>query len=459
MNHKDTNLFRIFFSFSDLFALNLISLILIHQFNLLVSNSYDYTVFCLFNNMVWIICSYATGIYIQDKMLDHKRLFYRTFIAFSFFLSIDFVFIVFSQSHYNRVFILYCLLLFLTFMMLSRYLFKLITIYMYKQEEYQKKVIFIGYNDLSKQLITHFKSNKTAIVINGFFDDHKCSSNSEFPILGKINECISYAKKYKITEIYSTLSPKTHPDLYTIAEIAERCFIRFKFIPDLSDFVSHNCHIDFIENTPILSLRREPLESMPGRVKKRLFDIAFSSFIIVFVLSWLIPLLAVFILLDSNGPVFFTQIRSGKKNLPFLCLKLRTLKVNREADTLQVTRDDDRITKVGQFLRKTNLDEMPQFFNVLLGNMSIVGSRPHMLKHTEEYSKLQNDYMARHYIKPGITGWAQVNGHRGEIKHYEQLKSRVEHDIWYLENWNIWLDIRIVFLTLFSTIKGDKNAF
>ncbi len=102
---------------------------------------------------------------------------------------------------------------------------------------------------------------------------------------------------------------------------------------------------------------------------------------------------------------------------------------------------------------------MPQFFNVLLGNMSIVGSRPHMLKHTEEYSKLQNDYMARHYIKPGITGWAQVNGHRGEIKHYEQLKSRVEHDIWYLENWNIWLDIRIVFLTLFSTIKGDKNAF
>ena len=217
--------------------------------------------------------------------------------------------------------------------------------------------------------------------------------------------------------------------------------------------------MDFIEDTPILGVRPEPLESIPGRIKKRIFDIAFSSFIILFVLSWLIPILGVLILLDSKGSVFFTQVRSGKKNLPFSCIKLRTLTVNQQADDLQVTRGDSRVTKVGRFLRKTNLDELPQFFNVLLGHMSIVGSRPHMLKHTEEYSKLQKDFMIRHYIKPGVTGWAQVNGHRGEIKEHEQLKKRVEHDIWYLENWNIWLDVRIVYLTFVSTIKGDKNAF
>jgi putative colanic acid biosynthesis UDP-glucose lipid carrier transferase len=242
-----------------------------------------------------------------------------------------------------------------------------------------------------------------------------------------------------------------------LAKAAEVHLIKFKYVPDLSDYT--DCLIDLVNDSPILSLSHQPSESFTGQIKKRVFDILFSSIIIVFVLSWLLPILALIIKLDSEGPVLFIQMRSGKNNRPFRCIKLRSLTINRDADTLQVSRNDTRITKVGRFLRRSSLDELPQFFNVFFGNMSIVGSRPHMLKHTEEYSKMEDTYMLRHLLKPGVTGWAQINGHRGEIKHKEQLTKRIQHDIWYIENWNIWLDIKIVFATISLTFKGDENAF
>jgi putative colanic acid biosynthesis UDP-glucose lipid carrier transferase len=157
--------------------------------------------------------------------------------------------------------------------------------------------------------------------------------------------------------------------------------------------------------------------------------------------------------------VFFVQLRSGKDNRQFRCYKFRSLAVNEDANVRQVTKDDTRITKLGRIMRKTNLDEMPQFFNVLKGDMSVVGPRPHMLQHTEAYSKILGEYMIRHFLKPGITGWAQINGYRGEIKNNTQLRDRVKHDIWYMENWSLLLDIKIIFLTVYNTIKGDKNAF
>jgi len=133
--------------------------------------------------------------------------------------------------------------------------------------------------------------------------------------------------------------------------------------------------------------------------------------------------------------------------------------MNTEANSKQVTKDDARITWIGRFMRKSNIDELPQFINVLFGDMSIVGPRPHMLKHTEDFSRLLGEYMIRHFVKPGVTGWAQVHGYRGEIKKQEQLRKRIEHDIWYLENWSLWLDLRIILQTVFVTMKGDKNAY
>jgi putative colanic acid biosynthesis UDP-glucose lipid carrier transferase len=230
-------------------------------------------------------------------------------------------------------------------------------------------------------------------------------------------------------------------------------------VPDLKLFVNRALHFNYLEDIPILSLRPEPLQDVAGQIKKRLFDIVFSLLVILLLLSWLVPILAILITLDSKGPVFFVQTRSGKNNRPFRCYKFRSLHVNNDADSRQVTKNDNRFTRLGRFLRRTNIDELPQFFNTLFGSMSVVGPRPHMLKHTELYSGLLNEYMVRHFIKPGITGWAQVNGFRGETKTVTHMQKRVEHDIWYMENWSLWLDFKIIILTAFNAIKGEKNAF
>ena len=171
------------------------------------------------------------------------------------------------------------------------------------------------------------------------------------------------------------------------------------------------------------------------------------------------PVLAILIKLNSKGPIFFVQDRSGEDNRSFKCIKFRTMQVNSDADKKQATKEDARITKIGAFMRKTNLDELPQFFNVLWGNMSVVGPRPHMLTHTEEYRKRIDNYLVRHYAKPGITGWAQVNGFRGETKTLDAMEGRVKHDIYYIENWSFLLDLKIVWLTVWNMIRGEENAY
>jgi putative colanic acid biosynthesis UDP-glucose lipid carrier transferase len=217
--------------------------------------------------------------------------------------------------------------------------------------------------------------------------------------------------------------------------------------------------IDYIRDLPILSLRRDPLDNIGNQIKKRILDVAVSLLVALFILSWLIPLIGILILFESAGPIFFSQQRSGKNNIKFKCLKFRSMYVNQEADTVQATKSDQRVTRVGAFLRKTSLDEFPQFINVLIGEMSLVGPRPHMVKHTSDYSKIVDNFMIRQFLKPGITGWAQINGFRGQITDHQQIKSRVTSDLWYLENWTIWLDIRILFLTVHKVFKGDENAF
>lgn len=216
---------------------------------------------------------------------------------------------------------------------------------------------------------------------------------------------------------------------------------------------------DMLGNVPYLSLYRDPLEKVENRAIKRTFDILFSLaflctiFPIVFVIVFIITKLTM------PGPVFFRQKRNGINGEEFYCIKFRSMRVNAQADTLQATKDDPRKTKWGNIMRKTNIDELPQFINVLKGDMSIVGPRPHMLKHTEEYSKLIDKYMMRHFVKPGITGWSQVTGYRGETKELCQMEGRVKGDIYYIEHWSIWLDIYIIYKTVANAIKGDEEAY
>jgi putative colanic acid biosysnthesis UDP-glucose lipid carrier transferase len=240
---------------------------------------------------------------------------------------------------------------------------------------------------------------------------------------------------------------------------ADQACIRFRIIPDLTHFIRKPVHIDYLNDMPVLSLRKEPLDDVGNRIKKRFYDIVVSSLVILFILSWLVPIIALLIWLDNRGPVFFIQQRSGKDGKPFNCIKFRSMKVNKESDSKMASKGDSRITKLGRFLRKSSLDELPQFFNVFMSDMSVVGPRPHMVKQTDDYSKIINHYMIRHFLKPGITGWAQIHGYRGEIKLIEDINGRVEYDLWYLENWSLWLDTRIIVLTAFNMAKGEKNAY
>jgi putative colanic acid biosynthesis UDP-glucose lipid carrier transferase len=282
---------------------------------------------------------------------------------------------------------------------------------------------------------------------------------SNYPILCSIKDTLEVSKKYGVQEVYSTIAPEKNHDIYRLIKEADQACIRFRIIPDLNSIVNCNFQVNYINDIPVLSLRNAQMDDPGNIIHKRIFDMVVSGIIILTILLWLVPLLALLIKLGSRGPVFFKQQRTGKNNRPFWCLKFRSMKVSGNANTKQATRDDDRFTRIGTFLRKTNLDEFPQFFNVFRGDMSIVGPRPHMLKHTNDYSKIINEYMVRQFLKPGITGWAQVNGLRGETRIIEQMQKRVEHDLWYMENWSLWLDVRIIFQTVFIMLKGDKNAF
>jgi exopolysaccharide biosynthesis polyprenyl glycosylphosphotransferase len=235
--------------------------------------------------------------------------------------------------------------------------------------------------------------------------------------------------------------------------------MRLKFVPDFSMISKGHFSTTSFNDFHIIRPRNEPLQDSYNRLVKRIFDLGVSSLVIVLVLSWLYPILAIIIKSQSKGPVLFKQLRTGKKNRSFECYKFRSMQVNTLSDSHQAQKGDARVTKIGQFIRKTSIDELPQFFNVLLGDMSVVGPRPHMLKHTTDYNEQINNFMVRHFVKPGITGLAQVSGFRGETKKVSDMKRRVNADINYLQNWSLIKDIKICFLTVIVTLKGDENAF
>jgi len=194
--------------------------------------------------------------------------------------------------------------------------------------------------------------------------------------------------------------------------------------------------------------------------KKRLFDICFSLFVCVFVLSWLLPILWILVKLESKGPLIFKQNREGLNGDNFICYKIRSMRMNEKSyNNIHTTKNDSRITKIGSFLRKTSMDELPQFFNVLLGDMSVVGPRPHIASLSIEYQKEVHDYLKRHIVKPGITGLAQVSGYRGEVKRKSDIKNRVRLDIFYIENWSFFLDLKIIIKTVLNVFKGEDKAY
>ena len=206
------------------------------------------------------------------------------------------------------------------------------------------------------------------------------------------------------------------------------------------------------------NIKKKPLKKIFNAFLKRIFDIAFSGFIIVFFLSWMFPLFALIIKLQSTGPVIYKQLREGKDGAHFLCFKFRTMHLNDESDYSWTKVNDPRVTNFGVFLRRTSLDEFPQFINVFFGSMSIVGPRPHPIKLNDLYRARIENFSLRHETRPGVTGLAQMKGYRGSIKYYHQINSRVKLDRFYIQNWTFLLDLKIILLTIPATIHWGLSS-
>ena len=419
----------------------------------------------LLSNIFWIMLLLYKDSYRIIRTERIEAILYRTIRMLLIHLAIIALFIL--VLHYNevsRLRMIYFYSIFFILLFSFRIFFMKILKYIRSQGYNFRKVVIVGANATGERMNRILSKDLTyGFRVMGFFDDEVDASIAlKAPILGKFEDIEHYLTIEKIDELFVALHISKIEQINTLTALCERFMVRIKYIPDFEQYTkSSRIQISFYGNgnVPVLVLRKEPLEIPIHRLLKELFDFCFSLFVIVFLFPWLFPILILLIKVNSPGPVFFVQERSGRDNQSFPCYKFRTMHVNDACNTVQASQNDARITRVGAFLRRTSMDELPQFFNVFCGNMSVVGPRPHMLSHTEQYSGLINNFLVRHYAKPGITGWAQVNGYRGETKELADMEGRVEHDIWYIENWSFLLDVKIIYKTFAGVFKGDEKAF
>lgn len=318
-------------------------------------------------------------------------------------------------------------------------------------------VVVGGEQENLKKLLTAFNfSFQGAAELVGRFGR---SQLPQVANIGTYEELIPYLEEGpeidKLIFFYSRLS---HDEEQEVIRICKNQFIEVEVAPRATSIFPRGYKGQQLGEMTMLTIKEEPLMRLRNKVMKRLFDIAFSLGVLLFIFPIMFIVVSILIKLESKGPIFFRQERSGYRNKVFKMIKFRTMCENENSDTVQATAKDMRITKVGAFLRRTSLDEFPQFINVFLGQMSVVGPRPHMLLHTHQYSRIIQPYMIRHKVKPGVTGWAQINGYRGPTDEKWKMEKRVQYDVWYLENWSILLDLRCIVFTVVNAIRGEENA-
>jgi putative colanic acid biosynthesis UDP-glucose lipid carrier transferase len=293
----------------------------------------------------------------------------------------------------------------------------------------------------------------------GFFTDTPAPDDVKSLVRGKLSDLKEFCLNHQVDEIYFALPLNQTDFIQELSSFADENFMAFRIVPDFEGTLQKGVTVHYNGWAPILTVRQHPLSFRPNQLAKRLFDLVFSGLVIVGIFPIILPILALIIKMDSPGPVFFKQMRPGKRNKLFPCYKLRTMRTDTGGTELQATKGDARVTRIGRFLRASSLDEIPQFFNVWLGHMSVVGPRPNMVSQLEEYSKQISTYAQRHTVTPGITGYAQVNGFRGETRAEGAMEKRVEYDLKYVENWSLLLDVQIIGKTVWNMIAGEKNAY
>ena len=343
-----------------------------------------------------------------------------------------------------------------TWWVLSRQLVKL-----YRNQGFNfKRIIVIGGGTVGVRLIDEmFGDQGYGYHIVGFFDNNPKARSVSAAYQGTLDDVEQFVKTHQVDEMFCAVPDiEDNQNVSRMIRIADNNAIDFYYVPQFGRTVTRQFELQSVGDVPILAVHPYPLKNPINRAFKRAFDLFFSTLMLILSPLVVIPV-AIAIKLSSPGPVFFVQRRTGYRGQAFNCYKFRTMRVNNDSDTLQATKGDPRVTRVGNFLRRTSIDELPQFYNVWRGEMSIVGPRPHMVAQTEMYSELIDKYMLRHTIKPGITGWAQVRGYRGQTEELWQMEKRVEYDVWYAENWSFFLDLKIIFRTVWNALKGEANAY
>lgn len=435
----------------DLLVITLLCLFYFKELNL------NLLYYVLYQTLAWGIIAFfikfydiyrfTTPVEIVSKIVKQSVLFLLVIIAF-FPFSKEAVFSGKAIAYFMVTsFILIIIIKYLLFYYLKKY--RIVT-----GNNFRNAVI-IGYTPEAIRLKELFETrNDYGYLFLGFFSDKKSNAN----IKGKLDDLQSFVLENKVDEIYCSLNEITNDQLKDLVDFADENNKAIKFIPDTKEIFSKNLKMEYYEFFPVLSLRKTLLHDPVTKAFKRLFDIVFSSIVIVGLLSWLVPILAILIKAESRGPIFFKQGRPGIDEKEFFCYKFRSMQINKTTEK-EASKNDPRVTKIGRFMRKTSIDEMPQFLNVLFGDMSVVGPRPHLWSQNKAYGNKIKKYMVRHYVKPGITGLAQVRGFRGEIETDEDMINRIKYDVFYIENWSLILDVKIIVQTVINIFEGEDKAY
>jgi len=435
------------FYFLDLSVINLFSY-------LLPINLSEPILFHSYISACWIVLSAKNQFYEVYRYTKIPALFIKLSTQFIFFFLILYAFIgFFKQPGMSRLALAqYFGLVTVTISIMKVINYFLLMIYRKKVKGNLRDVVVIGKNKKTDQLIDVFRE-RSQFGYNFLKQFSPTSQNFD------LEDCFDYIVRNNVDEIYCSASELQDEEINQFINFADNNLKTLKFIPDNKNIFSKKLKFEYYDYIPVLSLRDIPLHSPINALTKRAFDIVFSLIVIFGLLSWLTPLLAILITVESKGPVFFRQTRNGVDNREFYCYKFRSMAPNEEADTYSATKNDMRVTKIGKFIRRTSIDELPQFYNVLFGTMSVVGPRPHMVKHTNFYSNKVDKYMVRHFVKPGITGLAQIMGYRGEIEKRADMLNRIKFDIFYVENWSLFLDAKIIVETVKNALQGEEKAY
>ncbi len=421
-------------------------------------NQINFIYYSLFAAFGWLFLSFNSKFYEVYRFTKVTRIISLSVLQLVLFSLIVFSFFGLFQTLNQPVdeIITYIIQVFIAIIVAKFSVFYLLRRYRKYFGGNFRRTVIIGNNLKTRQLRNFFTQNP----MFGYQYTKTFSFSSTDELNSKtFKACFKFILEEEIDEIYCSLAELNNAQIKAFVNFADNNLKVLKFIPDNKDIHTKQLKLDYYDYLPILSFRNIPIEDPLNKIIKRSFDILLSVIVIVCIISWLTPLLAILIKSSSKGPVFYRQLRNGLDYKEFYCYKFRSMRYSDDADIHQATRNDPRITWVGKILRKTSIDELPQFFNVLMGNMSTVGPRPHMVSHTHMYAERIDKFMVRHFVKPGITGLAQISGYRGEIETEHDIINRVRYDIFYIENWSLLLDIKIIIQTIYNAVKGEDKAY